>query len=642
MLDAALDYVRRGWFVFPCKPGEKVPLAGRGHLDASCEAAQIGKWWAACPDANIGVAVAPSRLVVLDVDVAQGKPGRASLAELDAQLPDTLTAITGRGGLHAVYTRSDDVAAQRRIGFRPGLDLIGDGYIVVAPSVLAEGGQYRWNRDVPPAPLPPVLCGIQAAPREVKKVALTGAQIPEGGRNNALFRLGCALRDTGIGAEALARALDAENKQRAGLPDDELAAIINSVLNTVTPSRDVAIGAVVEQEIHQIFAQPASPPRTVWLEDAALIDEPPTTFYTTGFKELDDLLGGGYATRQMSGIIAPPSAGKSSFVGDTALHLQQFRPVLHCSFELMQRELTVRYASNRENISWRDGMKGVMSKETMRSAVKGVRIKLMGCDDCDRVDPLGTIEAEAIAIKEQLGVSPFIIVDYVQLLARGSDDKKNAVGELTMRLRILSQCLDTIVFAVFSTARGFYSGPNLDKIRDADDPTAYLGAAKESGDIEFDCANIFFLDVDKTHVGSPKPARLAVARSRYGDVGFVGLSADLAVGKFVSDPSAIATMSSDKRGDKRAGDKLEVLCVKLLGIIKSNPTWTWNRIKRAYKGTKTLVEARDQLLADGRVTSESRRYAGADDRLVTGEFLRVTLDGGNARLAHDVGPEEDP
>ena len=76
----------------------------------------------------------------------------------------------------------------------------------------------------------------------------------------------------------------------------------------------------------------------------------------------------------------------------------------------------------------------------MFDAVSGMRIKLMGCDDCDRNNPLGTIEAEALAIHKETGEMPFIIVDYVQLLARGSDDKKNAVGELTMRLRIVARC----------------------------------------------------------------------------------------------------------------------------------------------------------------------------------------------------------
>jgi hypothetical protein len=165
LLDAALQYAAQGWWVFPCKPGEKVPIGGRGHLDASIDPAQITAWWRATPQANIGVAVAPSNLVVLDVDTAEGKPGLASLREIDAHIPDTKTARTGRGGYHGVFVRPPDMPPQRRIGFKPGLDLLGDGYFVAAPSVLSNGTQYRWERSVPPAPLPQVLRDIAAAPR---------------------------------------------------------------------------------------------------------------------------------------------------------------------------------------------------------------------------------------------------------------------------------------------------------------------------------------------------------------------------------------------------------------------------------------------------------------------------------------------
>ncbi len=599
--------------MFPCVPGGKEPVIANGHLKASTDRAQIDWWWQANPNANVGIAVAPSGLVVLDVDVgkkADGteKRGRESLAKIEHELTATLLAETGRGGTHAVYERPQGVEPRRIIGIiekDSGLDLIGDGYIIAAPSYNAESGRYyRWTQQMAIAPLPPFLQAVAKAPRTQGKVEMLGTPIAEGGRNNALFALGCALRETGIGGEALARALDAENKHRFNPPvgDAELGTIINSVLNRVQVTRDVAAGAIVQQEIQAIFAPK---PRAVWLEDEAQVDVPPTEFYDSGIPELNEKLGGGYAVGQVTGVIAPPSAGKSSFVGHTLLTLQVHRPVLHASLELMRRELVVRYASNKLARSWRDGMKGQIPKADLCGALKGVRIKLMGCEDLDANDPLATIEAEARAMLEQTGVAPFIAVDYVQLLARGTEDKKNAVGVLTKRLRIMAQQLNTVILAVFSTGRGFYSNAALEKIRAADDPTAYLGAAKESGDVEFDCANIFFLDVDKTHIGTPKPARLAVARSRYGDIGFVGLHAALDIGRWLAAPEALHAFDAEVRKAKSETDTLEGDCKKLLAAIETFPGQAIGQLQTSSKLSGTRWKnAREHLEASKSIALE--------------------------------------
>lgn len=618
---AALEYVQRGWFVHPLVPGGKEPATANGHKDATNNPAQVDAWWNANPNYNVGIAVAPSGLVVLDVDTSQKKDGswkkgRESLAKIDAELTPTPYAITGRGGMHIVYARPPDVPAQRVIGLfekESGLDLIGEGYIVAAPSYLAESGQnYRWAQNVPIVPLPPILQNVAKAPRTIDKVQTIGTPIAEGGRNNAMFRLGCALRDTGISAESLARALDAENQQRFTPPlaDEELALIVQSVLNRVQPRRDVAADAIVAEEVQQIFAPPS---RSDWLANVALQPQPPVLFYATGFPELDRLLNGGFATRQLIGIIGPPSAGKSALVGHWLLELQKQRPVLHCSLELMRHELFVRYAAHRMQFPWVEGVKGRIDQKAMATAVSDIRIRLFGAEDAEDVDPLTAIFAEAVKIQQECGIAPIIAIDYIQLMARGvTAEVRQAVGALTRRCRKMAQQLDTVVIGVFTTQRTTYGNKKGEEaMRAAGDPTAYLSAAKESGDIEYDCATLMYLDVDKLAEGATKPARIAVTRVRVGEVGFVGVRAKLDTGTFWEDGGALKDFAAEDRALRVEADQLTRAREAVLLAVDKCQNQPWRNLQ-AYAASQPQVQrkyvdkARDQLLSDGAIVRVDR------------------------------------
>ena len=68
---AALSYAQKDWKVFPINPNLKTPLAElvpNGHKDATSDEAIIDQWWTARPNANIGLNLAASGLVCVDVD----------------------------------------------------------------------------------------------------------------------------------------------------------------------------------------------------------------------------------------------------------------------------------------------------------------------------------------------------------------------------------------------------------------------------------------------------------------------------------------------------------------------------------------------------------------------------------------------
>ena len=174
--EAAFGYAHRGWRVFPlhgivngvctcgraeCSSAGKHPLVRRGLYEATTDVKQIQSWWRRWRSANIGIATgAESGMVVIDVDLPAAF---ASLGRLiEAQLPATLTGLTGGGGVHLVYSSSDGVlgnSAGRLPGIEEelvGIDLRGNGgYIVAPPSLHRSGGAYEWldaNRPVAAAP----------------------------------------------------------------------------------------------------------------------------------------------------------------------------------------------------------------------------------------------------------------------------------------------------------------------------------------------------------------------------------------------------------------------------------------------------------------------------------------------------------
>ena len=649
--EAALEYAARGWPVFPCQPPRagdaesgKRPLTPNGKDDATCDPRIINVWWGTWPEANVAISCEPAGLVVLDVDVGTHKngfpkQGRESLKEFDAFLPSTLTALTGGGGLHAIYLAPDDGQPPHKIGLRDGLDLIGRGYFIAAPSLHWTGGQYKWSDVRKIAPLPDVL--RHAKKKDTPKdpglpEPIERASIASGGRNIAIFRLGASLRDSGIGAQALASALHWENQQRCVPPleDDELKLIVDSILRRVAPSRDVAAGAVLAEEIRQIV-QPE--PRSMWIYESSAKEQPPMHWYPTGFDQLDILLGGGIATRQVCGVIGPPSAGKSAFIGCIVEKLQTSLPVLHCSTELPREELFVRYAALKMGFPWRDGMKGLYKRADMREAVKDLRIKLVGSDNIDRADPIHSLGREAEALRQEYGVAPAIVVDYVQMLSRGSDDVRQKIGEHTMALRIMSQVLDCPVIAVFSTSRAFYGSDKLEKIREGDDPTAYLAAAKESGDIEFDCATILYLDLDKMHEGQPKPARIAVARCRVGDIGFAGARAALDVGRWWGDASATAEMTVENKKESRQIATVERDQLRILDLVARMPNRSWKDISLASGLGRRAEIARGKLLETGKLESIREIVYDANHKRSTRDILKV----GNTGPSPDV-PKVEP
>jgi Bifunctional DNA primase/polymerase, N-terminal len=245
MLADALAYARRGWPVFPCRPGRKEPDTAHGFKDATTDPERITAWWTAVPARNVAIATGGPGPDVLDVDVRPGGSGYPALDRLQRAglLQGAVAAVvTPSGGMHLYYYGTGQ-ASGRLPDYH--LDFKASGGYVLAPPSAADGKPYRlarphpgrigqtaedrldWAAAValleprqphPPAARPP-------GHADTDRLAAWVARLPEGNRNAGLFWAACRAAETGHPG-----ALDvlAEAAQIAGLPEPEVIRTIAS------------------------------------------------------------------------------------------------------------------------------------------------------------------------------------------------------------------------------------------------------------------------------------------------------------------------------------------------------------------------------------------------------------------------------
>ncbi|MGM0584965.1 MAG: bifunctional DNA primase/polymerase [Pseudomonadota bacterium] len=238
----------RGWAVVPVAPRGKRPLVPwRAFQDGLPGPEQVERWAARWPDANVGIVTgAASGLLVLDVDPRHG--GAESLAAIEARhgaLPGTVEAETGGGGRH-LYFAHPGGERRNRAGLAPGLDLRGDGGLIVAPpSIHPSGRPYRWREGRAPgeAPLarPPVWLlaprfggeGPRGHPASYWQ-ELVREGVAEGARNATLASFTGHLLWHGVDPDVAMELMLAWNRVRCRPPlsDDEVIRTVRSIERT--------------------------------------------------------------------------------------------------------------------------------------------------------------------------------------------------------------------------------------------------------------------------------------------------------------------------------------------------------------------------------------------------------------------------
>lgn len=168
-LDAALAYAAVGMKVFPCQEKDgggykmKAPYIAGGFKSASDDPEQIRQWWAAFPNALIGMVTGQEAgLMVVDIDVGKNKNGLQSFEALQLGDLPTWTVRTQSGGTHLYFRYSLDTP------LTSGQNVIGEhidhrannAYIIAAGSRTATGayefvpGKEPWTTNLLAIPQP--------------------------------------------------------------------------------------------------------------------------------------------------------------------------------------------------------------------------------------------------------------------------------------------------------------------------------------------------------------------------------------------------------------------------------------------------------------------------------------------------------
>jgi Bifunctional DNA primase/polymerase, N-terminal len=246
ILHQALAYAARGWPVFPCLPGQKIPATTHGYKDATTDEQQITAWFGHGQAWNLAIATGHPGPDALDIDqhgqAGNGYPGFARLRRAGLVNGAAAYVRTPTGGMHAYFAGSD-----QHNGRLPShhLDFRASGGYVLAPPSQIDGKPYlvisrpgghgtlHWAAVITllepqrhqqlPAP-------GHVADRRLDQLARWVARQLEGNRNAGLYwaanraldanpaadlgPLAAAARQAGLGEQEITRTLDSARRTR--------------------------------------------------------------------------------------------------------------------------------------------------------------------------------------------------------------------------------------------------------------------------------------------------------------------------------------------------------------------------------------------------------------------------------------------
>jgi hypothetical protein len=509
LLDAALDYCRRGWSVIPLRfagsvEEQKRPLIPTWEEFQKQPATeeQVRAWWSKWPQANTGIVTGEvSGLIVVDLD---GPNAVALLRSAKVNPPKTAAVSTGKG-FHAYYRHPGYPVANRAgllsDGDKSAVDVRGDGgYVVAPPSVHGSGRVYQWvvHPDEGITNLPADLAaliarkGSPASPTEAGDAGWVDEVmrgVPQGARDDTCARLaGYWLRH--LDQEDVLRILRPwAARCEPPFPEVELRKTVLSV------ARREAVSKAAEQQ--------RGLPRVPVIEAAEWLEEVETSPPRKG--ERVEVPGfsavGGLVPGDLIVVAGRPGMGKSTIAAQLCVEaaIRRKVPTYVVSTEMTRRQ-------------WGLWMAAYLCDTTTEQLSRPLSEFFRGQW---RSSPVAISDPGTIGIRDirqlaesRLGLK-LLIVDHIGRVAGGRRDSRVLeVGDVARQLKAIAKDLECAVVALCQLNR---------RVEGADEKRPRLDDLRESGEVEQEADVVLFLWTDERDRAQARlPMAITVAKHRHG------------------------------------------------------------------------------------------------------------------------------
>ena len=268
-----------------------------------------------------------------------------------------------------------------------------------------------------------------------------------------------------------------------------------------------------------------------WGEKEKRKKDPDTSLaqVTTGFVDLDRILGGGLQNSDLIVLAARPSLGKSTLAFNIAQEASEKGSTVGIfSLEMSKSQIGMRMLASESGVNATKIRRGLITDTEEQSIINSIGL-LSGLDIYIDDSPLlevFQIHAKARRLYAERGLD-LIIVDYMQLLniTGRSDNRVQVMSEISRALKALARDLDVPVLALSQLSRA---------VEQRQSHIPILSDLRESGSIEQDADVVAFIyredlytkeaewESSPQNMGIPYPkniAQIIIAKHRNGPVG---------------------------------------------------------------------------------------------------------------------------
>lgn len=251
----------------------------------------------------------------------------------------------------------------------------------------------------------------------------------------------------------------------------------------------------------------------------------------TGFYDLDALMGGGFNRGDLVILAGRPSMGKSAAAAQIAFNVAQAKnlPVVVFSLEMSKTQIAMRLLSSEANIESGYLKTGSLSDrlwEPLTQAVANISALPIYLNEC-ATPSLSYFESECRKIvateRRELGL---IVVDYLQLMGDGDNNRNNEISAITRGLKRLAMKLSVPIICLSQLSRAVETRlskrPILSDLRDS-------GGIEQDGDKVIMLYRDEYYNLDSSERGI---CEVIVAKHRDGPTGTVKMLFDGQFTKF--------------------------------------------------------------------------------------------------------------